>query len=129
MTAAASEVVPQPHLIDCAVTIVSASRTLIVQPAATGEYGGLAFREAWQALLSAEQSGWRDSLSVWASFAGFELVTVHSAADPDRPVLRFSFQVGDLDYENLVYKRGLFAIATIDVNSHRFLAVRFGHRP
>lgn len=124
---AATEVVP--YLIDCSVSVQPAHRTLIVKPVAVGGSGGLAWRESWRGLLAAEQSGWADALTIpKAFFAGLELKSVYVAADPLWPGLKFTFKIGDQDYENLVYRKGLYAVATVDLSSHRFTAVRFRHR-
>ena len=53
---------------------------------------------------------------------------MYAEADPLLPLLRFTFQDGDRDYETLAYRKGLYAQVTVDLNSHRFTAVRFKHR-
>ena len=128
MTTAATEVKPQPFLIDCTVRNDPVEpRTLLVKPVEpSGGRVGHAWREAWRAQVLADERGHYDYVP--AFYAGFELVTVYSEADPMLPALRFTFQVGDTDYEKLAYRKGLFAVATVDLNSHRFTAVRFNHR-
>ncbi len=78
---AASEVKPQPYLIDCSVRNdpVTAG-TLVVKPVESSGYAGLAWREAWRAQLLADQRG--HSEAVPAVFVGTELLTVYAAADP-----------------------------------------------
>jgi hypothetical protein len=127
----ATEVVLEPRAIHCAVVNESfTARRLVVKPAATSNgYDNLAWREAYRALLRDEQSGWRaDSLSFYGRFAGEELLAF-AEPDPDRAALRFRFQDGDPAYERLTRTRGLFAIATVNLHSYRFLAVTFKHRP
>jgi hypothetical protein len=125
-----TETALEPRAIHCQVVNESfAARSLVVKPAATSNgYDNLAWREAYRGLLRDEQSGWRDSLSVYGRFAGEELLTF-AEPDPDRALLRFRFQDGDRAYEKLTRTRGLFAICTVNLKSYRFLAVTFKHRP
>ena len=132
MTLSATEVKPQPYLIDCTVRNDPVEpRTLLVKPVEPGSgtrglRTGLAWREAWRAQVLADERGHYEYVP--AFYAGFELVAVDPKADPMLPLLRFTFQVGDPDYERLAYRKGLWAVATVDLNSHRFTAVRFNHR-
>ena len=125
---AATETVPRPYLIDCSVrNDPVAARTLLVKPVEpSGGHVGLAWREAWRAQVLADQRGHAEYVPSF--YAGFELVAVYPAADPMLPLLRFVFQVGDTFYEKLAYRKGLYAVATVDLNSRRFTAVRFSHR-
>ncbi len=121
------QVKPHPYLIDCSVrNDPVAARTLLVKPAPSSGYAGHVWREAWRAQVLADERGHAEYVPSF--YAGFELVTVYPAADPMLPLLRFMFQVGDTDYEKLAYRKGLSARATVDLNSHRFTAVRFNHR-
>ena len=128
MSPSATEVKPQPYLIDCSVrNDPVAARTLLVKPVEpVSGHAGQAWRQAWRAQVLADERGQYDY--VQAFYAGLELVAVYSEADPMLPLLRFTFQVGDTDYEKLAYRKGLSAQATVDLNSHRFTAVRFKHR-
>ena len=90
---AATEVKPQPYLIDCSVRNDRVTpRTLVVKPVESSGYAGLAWREAWRAQLLADQRG--HSESVPAFFVGTELLTVYAAADPLLPLLRFRLAIG-----------------------------------
>ena len=60
-------------------------------------------------------------------FAG-EVLLTFAEPDPDLPLLRFRFQVGDPAYEKLTRKRGLYAVASVNLNSYRFLMVTFKHQ-
>ena len=69
MTTAATEVKPQPYLIDCSVrNDPVTARTLVVKPVESSGYSGLAWHEAWRAQLLAV-SGATRSLSQRFSLA------------------------------------------------------------
>ncbi len=99
MSPSATEVKPQPYLIDCWVrNDPVAARTLLVKPVEpVSGHAGQAWRQAWRAQVLADERGQYDY--VQAFYAGLELVAVYSEADPMLPLLRFTFQVGDTDYE------------------------------
>jgi hypothetical protein len=64
--------VPQPLAADGVVTNDVAARTLVVRLSERAEgYGRLLWREGHQALVKAEESGWRSRVTtVWASALG-----------------------------------------------------------
>ena len=60
MVTAAATPVPSPHAVDAVVTPIISERTLVVRLSDTASgYQRLCWREAWRALKSAENSGWR----------------------------------------------------------------------
>jgi hypothetical protein len=129
MTTMATTRLPQPAAVDCAVTNDPATRTLFMQLSErAGGYQKLLWREAHGALRRAEESGWGGNDSpVWAHAPGRDRIAY--AVPGDLLSLKFHFPVGSGDaYGALVGKPQLYAIVTIDRESHRLLTVKFLHR-
>lgn len=132
MTAIATTPLPQPLAITAPVTVDFANMALVVRrPEAAGGYEKLLWREAHQALVKAEESGWPASTPyLWASAPGHNQFG-HAAPGPNLTLL-FAFVVGTPAakvYAELVGRAGLFAFVTADKSARRFLGVTFRHRP
>jgi hypothetical protein len=71
MPIAATTRLPQPVAIRAPVTVDFANMSLVVRrPDAAGGYERLLWREAHQALVKAEESGWSTTPTVWGSAPG-----------------------------------------------------------
>jgi hypothetical protein len=94
MTVQAPERLPQPLAVAAPVVADFAAMTLIVRrPEAAGGYERLLWREAHQALVKAEESGWSTVTPyLWASAPG-HYQFAHAAPGPNL-VLLFAFAVG-----------------------------------
>jgi hypothetical protein len=129
MTAAATTL-PDPVAVDGVVFNDPVARTLHVRlPDSANGYTRLLFRQGWQALRQAEESGWRNAVpDVWAHTAEQRLIA-HGLPGEDG-TLRFHFPAKPGSaYSELVSKPGLTAIISVDRQTHHILAVRFLQRP
>jgi hypothetical protein len=124
----ATEKVPQPIVVLGVVDRDIANRTLQVRPSelASG-YEKLNWRTAHQALVQAEQTGWRSGGTVYASAPGaFQVAHVVAG---DFLSLVAHFPSGEQAFSQLVGKPGLFAWVSVDRSTGRFLRVAFDNRP
>jgi hypothetical protein len=126
----ASAVLPQPLAINAPVTNDVSNMTLVVRrPDAAGGYEKLLWRQAHEALVKAEESGWPASTPyVWGSAPG-NYQFAHATPGPNLTLL-FAFTVGTPAvkvYAELVGKPGLFAFVTADKSARYFLGVTFRH--
>ena len=131
-----TEKVPEPIAIDGVVVSDVAARSLGVRVSerASG-YEKLWWKTAWQALKAAMEDGWGSrSLPayrssdpyVWASTSSaYRVVPVLPA---DFSMLQVTFPVGTAGFSELISKPGLYAIATVDRSSGRFIGVKFLNR-
>jgi hypothetical protein len=122
--------VVSPLVVDASVYNDVPSRTLVVRLSENaGGFEKRLWREAHGALTRAEQSGWRNGGTLWASAPG--AFQVAHAAPGDYGQLLFHFPVGSLGssaYQSLVSKPGLYAVVGMDRSTSRFINVRFKHR-
>ena len=128
MSLFATERVPQPVVVLGVVDRDLASRTLSVRPSelASG-YEKLNWRTAHQALVQAEQTGWRTAQTVWASAPGaFQVASV--VAGPYQSLVAH-FPSGEQAFAQLIGKPGLFAWVSIDRSTGKYIGVRFLNRP
>ena len=125
MTAATVRV-PQPLIAVGVVVSDAVARILTVRLSENEKgYGRLLYRQAFQALVVAEETG-RPHRAVWASAPGGDRVAF--AVPGDNQTLLFHFPAGEPVYQSLVSKPGLTASVTLDRSTCRFLSVRFHHR-
>lgn len=128
MSLFATERVPQPVVVLGVVDRDLASRTLSVRPSELSSgYERLNWRTAHQALVQAEESGWRSGRPVWASAPGVFQVA-HVVAGPYQSLVAH-FPSGEQAFQNLIGKPGLFAFVSVDRSTGRFIGVKFGNRP
>jgi hypothetical protein len=129
MTTMATTPLPQPLAADGVVFNDVISRTLTVRLSdqANG-YTRLLWREGWQALRRAQESGWRrDVPDVWASAPG--AYRVAHGVPGEGGTLRFHFPARTAAYTELIGRPGLAAIVTMDRSSHHILSVKLINRP
>jgi hypothetical protein len=128
---AAATPVPSPHPIDAVVSVDIPSRTLTVRISdiASG-YQKLQWKEAWRALKSAEENGWRNSApTVWADTAdSYRVAYATLGDDVFGGMLKFHFPSGVQAFQQLIGKPGLTATAWLDRSTHRFINVNFKNR-
>jgi hypothetical protein len=123
-----TEKLPAPIPIDGVVVADVVARTLGVRLSETASgYQRLWWKQAHQQLKAAVESGWARHPFVWASTP--TAYQVAHAQPADFAMLQVTFPVGTAGYSELISRPGLYAIATVDRNSNRFLAVKFLHRP
>jgi hypothetical protein len=110
----ATERLPQPFAVDGVVTNDLPSRSLGVRLSETASgYERLWWKQAWLQLKAGWEDGWRNHGHVRAgAFGDREIAIVHPG-----------------DFQSLVSRPGLVAVATIDRNTSRFLSVQFRNRP
>ena len=124
--------VPSPLAVTGLVDVDVPSRTLTVMLSdAEQGYPRLVWRESYAALRRSEQSGWRTGqLTIWASTDSADKVASATAGDAVfGGLLRFVFPPGEASFVQLVGKPGLTAIVVLDRSSHRYMSVKFKHRP
>jgi hypothetical protein len=123
-----TEKVPEPLAIDAVVVSDIATRSLGVRLSENAsEHQRLWWKTAHQQLKAAVEDGWRSHPFVWASTpTAYQVAHVQPA---DFSMLTVHFPVGVAGFSELISRPGLYAIATVDRNSNRFLAVKFLHRP
>jgi hypothetical protein len=126
----ARERLPQPHEATGVVSNDLSNRTLTVKLSdqANG-YTRLLWREAFRALRSSEEGGWRNGHpTVWASTPNAFQVAYAQPGSPDwGGQLKFAFPSGDA-YTKLISKPGLYASVWIDRSTNRFINVNLKHR-
>jgi hypothetical protein len=127
----ARERLPQPHEATGVVSNDVSNRTLTVKLSdqANG-YTKLLWREAFRALRSSEEGGWRNSHStVYASTPQAYQVAHATAGNADfGGMLKFAFSPSEQAYTKLIGSPGLTATVWIDRERHRFINVNFKHR-
>jgi hypothetical protein len=124
---AATVPVPQPLAADGMVFIDPATRTLTVRPSDTASgYTRLLWKQGWQALRQAQESGYRSGVpDVWASAPGARQIA--HGVPGEGGTLKFTFHTSQPAYSELVNKPGLSAIITVDRGTSRILGVKFRH--
>jgi hypothetical protein len=124
-----TEVMPRPKAVTGSVFIDAIGRTLTVRQAepASG-YEKLLWQQGWQALRRASAAGWPvdGAAPVWADLPGARKVVLGQPAEGG--ALSFTFPPGTRGFAELVGRPGLYAIATLDINTHYFSTVKFLHR-
>jgi hypothetical protein len=123
--------VPSPHGVDAVVSVDIPGRVLTVRISdlASG-YQKLQWKEAWRALKTAEENGWRNTTpTLWADTADSRRVAFATLGDNlwGRQ-LRFAFAPGVQAFQQLIGKPGLTATVWLDRSSQRFLSCNFKHR-
>ena len=94
-------------------------------PETASGYQRLWWRTAHQALRAAVESGWARHPFVWASTpTAYQVAHVQPA---DFAMLTVHFPVGVAGFSELISRLGLYAVATVDRSSARFLTVKFLH--
>jgi hypothetical protein len=84
----------------------------------------LLWRQGYQALVAAEESGWLTATqTVWAGAAGSDRVAF--GVPGDGGTLRFHFQPGEPAYQALVSTPGLTATVVVDRGTSRIMSVKF----
>ena len=128
MTAIATTRIPTPLIVDGAVTNDVPSRTLVVRLSeSAGGYAQLLWREVHQALVKAQESGWRTSApTLWGGALGNRQI-VHGLPG-DYQTLLFHFRAGESVYSELVGKPGLTATVALDRKLCHFMNVQFLNR-
>ena len=124
-----TEVLPRPKALDAVVYADIGARVLHCRlPEHASGYARLLWRAAWQALRRSQEAGWPIDGApwVWADTPTASRV-VHGEAG-EWNTLVFRFPPGAAGYTELVGRPGLVAIAVLDLNSHRFLNVKFLNR-
>jgi hypothetical protein len=93
-------------------------------------YQRLCWREAWRALKSAEEHGWRNNVqTLWADTADSRHVAFATLGDDLwGGMLRFAFPSGVEAFQQLIGKPRLTATLWLDRSSHRFLSCNFKNR-
>ena len=132
MSLYATEKVPQPLAVTGIVDIDIPNRTLTVMLSdAERGFPRLVWRESYAALRRSEESGWRTGQpTVWASTDSADKVASAAAGDASfGGMLRFQFAPGEASFMQLIGKPGLTAIIVLDRSSHRYMGVKFKHRP
>jgi hypothetical protein len=127
MTLYAAEKLPQPLVTDGVVGVDVAGRTLTVRLSELANgYQRLWWKTGHQALVRAEESGWRSGRAVLASApAAFHVAPVASAPDG---TLVVRFPSGEQAFQNLIGKPGLAAFVSVDRSTGTFIGVRFLNR-
>jgi hypothetical protein len=125
---AATVPVPQPMALDGVVFSDPATRTLTVRLSdSTNGYGRLLWKQGWQLLRQAQESGYRSRVPVvWAHGAGRREIAHGQPADGG--ALTFTFHTGNDAYSALVSKPGLVGIVTVDRGTHHILGCKFLNR-
>jgi hypothetical protein len=130
VTTAARERLPQPLAVVAPVSIDYAAMSLVVQrPESAGGYERLLWREAHQALVKAEESGWRSATPVVYAKGPDNRDLVHVVSGPNLTLV-VAFMVGTPTakvYAELVSKPGLSAFVTADKSTRLFMGVKFRH--
>jgi hypothetical protein len=127
MSLFATEKVPSPVVMTGVVGRDLQGRTLTVRLSelASG-YERLHWKTAHRALLRAEETGWRNARTVWASAPGaYQVAPVNAAPDG---TLLVHFPSGEQAFQTLIGKPGLFAYVSADRSAGTFIAVRFSNR-
>jgi hypothetical protein len=121
-----TEVMPRPKALTAAVFADPVARTLTIRQAepATG-YESSLWGSAWQALRRAYEGGWPPGAAPWV----YESRRVIHAVPAEGGALSFTWPVGTPGFAELISKPGLYAIATVDINTCYFSTVKFLHRP
>jgi hypothetical protein len=125
-----TERLPAPLTMVGVVTHDVAARTLVVrrQEQASG-FERLAWREAYNALVRAEQNGWPFNGAPHLYADGGGGVSYRFRGARTRSDVTFCFQVPSEAYAELVSRAGLTSWVTADRSTGWFQSVRFRHRP
>lgn len=124
-----TEVIPRPRAATAVVFADPASRTLSVRISELESgYMQTLWRSGWQALRQAHEAGWPPGgpPSVFAD-APKSRRTVHGVPT-EAGALSFHWPVGTPGFAELVSRPGLYAVVTMDVNTHFISSVKFLHR-
>lgn len=122
-----TEVMPRPRAATAAVFADPATRTLHVRLSELESgYMQTLWRSGWTALRRAYESGWPPGGPPWVYCDGRR--EVHGVPT-EGGTLSFHWPPGVAGYAELVGKPGLYAIATLDINTCYFSTVKFLHRP
>jgi hypothetical protein len=129
---AASTRLPSPMAVVSVVSSIISERVLVVRIADNESgYARLTWKTAYQALKSAEESGWsRNAPTVWASTDKSDNAAFAVAGDPVfGGLLKFTFagEAAYSQYLRLVATPGLTASVMLDRETHQFLSVKFRH--
>jgi hypothetical protein len=121
--AAVVERVPDPFRVDCVafVDVADRSITLRVSDLESG-YAKMWYRQAFRQLQTAEELGYSDHPTVWASTPSKAQVAWAVTTDTDFYRLKFSFPRGETAYQDLISKP-VTASVFVDRNSGRFMNV------
>jgi hypothetical protein len=120
----ATEKLPQPVVITGVVDRDLPSRSLSVRPSELSSgYEKLNWRTAHQALVQAQETGWRSGGTVYASAPGAFQVA-HVLPGPYLS-LEVHFPSGVEAFSQLVRKPGLFAFVSVDRSTGTFIGVKF----
>ena len=128
MTLRATERIPKPLTMVGVVTHDVAARTLVVpRPEQASGFEKLAWREAYNALVRAEQQGWPSAGAphLYANGAGQSRIAF--AVPGDNLSLLFAFQAPSEPYAALVSRPGLSSFVTADRSSGFFVGCTFRH--
>ena len=124
----ATERLPQSLVLDGIVRINSAERTLVVsRPDQASGYEKLSWRQAHEALVRAEQSGWHRSAVPFLYAHGVGQRDIAHGLPGDNLTLLFHFPVGVDAYRELVSQPGLMAFVTVDKSTGWFIGVKLFH--
>jgi hypothetical protein len=121
---------PRPKALTAAVFADVLSRTATVRQAepASG-YERLLWTQAWQQLRRAHEAGWPAGGAPWVFAEAPKSYRAIHGIPADGGQLSFTWPVGSPGFAELVGRPGLYALATVDMSSHFFSAVKFLHRP
>jgi hypothetical protein len=127
VTLFATERLVQPILVLGVVDRDLPTRTLSVRPSELSSgHERLNWRTAHQALVQAQETGWRSGGTVWASAPGAFQVA-HVLPGPYLS-LEARFPSGEQAFSQLVGKPGLFAWVGVDRSTGRFINIKFLNR-
>jgi hypothetical protein len=123
---AADEVLPRPKAVTGSVFVDAVARTATVRISELeNSYNRSLWSDGWLALRQSYESGWPRGGPPWVYCDGRR--DVHGV-----PVegggLTFHWPVGTEGFADLVSRPGLYAIATVDINTHYISTVKFLHR-
>jgi hypothetical protein len=122
-----TEVMPRPRAATAAVFADPATRTLHVRLSELESgYMQTLWRSGWTALRQSYENGWPPSGPLQVYCDGRRDVW---GVPTEGGALSFTWPVGVAGYADLVGRPGLYAVVTMDVNTHFISTVKFLHRP
>ena len=127
MSLFATEKVPQPVAITGVVDRDLPSRSLSVRPSELSSgYEKLNWRTAHQALVQAQETGWRSGGMVYASAPGaFQFA--HVLPGPFLSLV-VHFPSGEQAFSRLIGRPNLYAFVSVDRSTGTFIGVKFRNR-